>query len=153
MVSAGVPKAPYAPLDVVELKNRRRESVLVQLVTAAQAAGTVRDPDALLATLGRAQKLASFAIGHGCAVAHARSLTVMRAVMVFGRSGRGIDWEADDGPVQLVLLVLSPAASSLASHADRVLAAVHALRLQRTRQKLLDAGETAVRTLLAEAST
>jgi mannitol/fructose-specific phosphotransferase system IIA component (Ntr-type) len=153
MVSASVTTTSAAPLDVVELKNRRRDSALVQLVAAAQGAGAVRDAEALLVTLGRAQKLASFAIGHGCAVAHARSLTVMRTVVVFGRSSRGIEWDADDGPVQLVLLVLSPAASALTAHADRVSAAVHALRLQRTRQKLLDAGESAVRTLLAEATT
>jgi mannitol/fructose-specific phosphotransferase system IIA component (Ntr-type) len=77
----------------------------------------------------------------------------MRAAMVFGRSSRGIEWDAGDGPVQLVLLVLSPAASALTAHADRVAAAVHALRLQRTRQKLLDAEQTTVRTLLAEAAT
>jgi PTS system fructose-specific IIC component len=153
MVSASIPTTSAAPLDVVELKNRRRDSALVQLVAAAQGAGAVRDAEALLVALGRSQKLASFAIGHGCAVAHARSLTVMRAAVVFGRSSRGIEWDADDGPVQLVLLVLSPAASALTVHADRVGAAVHALRLQRTRQKLLDAGESTVRTLLAEATT
>jgi PTS system fructose-specific IIC component len=150
MVLASVPTVPCAPLDVVELRHRRRESVLIQMIAAAQSAGAVREPEVLLASLARAHKLASPAIGHGCAVPHARSISVLRPAMVFGRSGRGIDWDAADAdPVQLVLLVLSPAAAPLPAHLDRVAAAVHALRLQRTRQKLLDARDADVRTLLA----
>jgi hypothetical protein len=49
------------------------------------------------------------------------------------------------------MLVLSPAALAASGHAARVADAVHALRLQRTRQRLLEAGRDAVLALLAEA--
>lgn len=150
MITAGVPSVSCAPLDVVELRHRRRESVLVQLIAAAESAGAARDVEVLLSTLLRAQKLATFSIGHGCAVPHARSIAVLKPAMVFGRSVRGIDWGGEESePVHLVLLVLSPSASTTLAHADRVAAAVHALRLQRTRQRLLEAGDDAVKTLLA----
>jgi mannitol/fructose-specific phosphotransferase system IIA component (Ntr-type) len=151
MVTLGRSSTASSLLEVVELRHKRRESVLAQLVAAAEQAGAVRDPEVLLATLVRAQKLGSSAVGRGFAVPHARSVSVLRPGALFGRSERGIEWgPGADEPVQLVMLVLSPSAVSAAAHADRVAEAVHGLRLQRTRHKLLEAESDAVRALLAE---
>ena len=137
------------PVDVVELRHRRRESALTQLVAAAESVGVVQDGDVLLASLLRAQRLGSTAPGKGLAVPHARSFAVRRPALLLGRSVRGVEWGALDGaPVQLVVLVLSPAATPAAMHADRVAGALHALRLQRTRQRLLDADAACVTAVL-----
>jgi mannitol/fructose-specific phosphotransferase system IIA component (Ntr-type) len=74
------------------------------------------------------------------ALPHARSLTVTRPQVVIGRSRRGIDWSAPDGmPVTLILLALTPGEWSEEAH-HALLARVSAVaRLQRKRQRLLDA--------------
>ena len=139
MAITDVPAVSSLPLDLVELRHKRRESALTQLVAAAEAAGIVRDADILLASLLRAQRVGSTAVGKGLAVPHARSFAVKRPVMLLGRSPRGVDWGAqDDVPVQIVALVLSPAATPVAMHVERVAGALHTRRLQRTRQRLLD---------------
>jgi mannitol/fructose-specific phosphotransferase system IIA component (Ntr-type) len=74
---------------------------------------------------------------------------VRRPALLLGRSARGIDWGAEDGlPVQIVALVLSPAATPATMHVDRIAGALHSLRLQRTRQRLLVADAAAAVALL-----
>jgi len=136
-------------LEVVELRHKRRDSVLSQLVAAAESSGVVRDGDVVMAALARAHRVGSQGIGHGVAIPHARSVAVLRPAALLGRSERGVDWDPGaEEPVRLVMLVLSPANLPALAHADRVVAAAHALRLQRTRHKLLEAERAAVRALL-----
>ncbi len=150
MATVGWASACSTLLEVVELRHKRRDSVLAQLVAAAGQGGVVRDPDVLLATLVRGQRLGSSAVGRGYAVPHARSVSVLKPSMLLGRSGRGIEWGGGDGDtVQIVLLVLTPGVTPLQAHAERVASAAHALRLQRTRQRLMEADLEAVRVLLA----
>jgi mannitol/fructose-specific phosphotransferase system IIA component (Ntr-type) len=146
MAIADVPPVSSAPLDIVDLRHKRRESALAQMVAAAERLGAVRDPLLLLATLSRGERMTSSALGKGIAIPGARSLAVIRPVTLLGRSARGIEWGGD--PVHLVLLVLSPATLPPAAHTERVLSAARALRLQRVRQRLMDADAPAVATLL-----
>jgi mannitol/fructose-specific phosphotransferase system IIA component (Ntr-type) len=149
MAITDVPAVSSLPLDLVELRHKRRESALTQLVAAAEAAGFVRDADILLASLLRAHRIGSTAVGRGLAVPHARSFAVNRPAMLLGRSARGVDWGAQDGlPAQIVVLVLSPALTPVAMHAERVAVALRALRLQRTRQRLLDVDPAGAAVLL-----
>ncbi len=139
MAITDVPSVASPPLALVELKHKRREAALTQLVVAVESAGIIRDPDILLASLLRAQRLGTTAVGRGLAAPHARSFAVKRPAVVIGRSARGVDWGAADGAaVHVVAFVLSPAVTPVAIHTDRVVAALHALRLQKTRQRLLD---------------
>ena len=60
--------------------------------------------------------------------------------LVVARSRRGIDWKAPDGAdVELVFLVLSPAAWSIEMHHEWLGRAAAFARLQRNRQRLLEA--------------
>lgn len=149
MAITDVPPVSSLPLGLVELRHKRRESVLAQLIAVAESAGIVRDADILLASLLRAQRIGTTAVGKGLAVPHARSFAVKRPGLLLGRSLRGVEWGAVDGTsVQIVALVLSPAATPVAMHAERVAAALHALRLQRTRQRVLDVDAAAAAALL-----
>jgi mannitol/fructose-specific phosphotransferase system IIA component (Ntr-type) len=139
-------------LYIPELKSRRKRSVLQELVTQASQAGAVRSPALLLDTLLLRESLAPTSPGRGLAVPHARSVGVADARLVIGRSHRGIDWDApDEMNVHLVLLVLSPAESGDDAHFDFVARVVAAARLQRSRQRILDAADfTAVASALGD---
>ena len=55
------------------------------------------------------EALAGTSVGHGVAFPHARVAGLRAPILMFGRSSRGVDWDAQDGqPVHLVFLLLSP---------------------------------------------
>lgn len=127
-------------LYIPELKHRTRESVVAQLADAAHRAGVARGTGPLIELLRARERVGTTAIGKGVAVPHARSLTVDRPALVVARAHRGIEWDApDELPVQLVLLVLSPGEWGEEAHHAFLARAVGAARLQKHRQRMLDA--------------
>ena len=152
MVIAEVPRITGSTVELVDLRHKRRDSVLAQFVAAAERTGAVRDGDVLLGTLARTARLGGDVVGRGFVIAHARSLSVQRPTLLIGRSQRGVEWRAAGEPVaQLVVLVLGPAPTPAALHAERIATIAHALRLQKVRQKLLEADLATAAALLAEA--
>lgn len=127
-------------LYIPELKARTRESVLAQLAAVVHRAGVVRGAGPLLELLRLRERLGTTAIGKGVAVPHARSLTVDRPSLLVARSHRGVEWDAPDGlPANLLLLVLSPGEWGEEAHHAFLARAVGVARLQRNRQRLLEA--------------
>ena len=139
-------------LCIADLKSRKKETALEQLAHAVAGAGVARDAELLASTLLRRERLASSALGKGVAVPHARSLAVVEPRLVLARVPRGADWVAPDGaPVTLIAAALAPSDYAESPFYDLVTRAIAAVRLQRRRQRLLDA-ETpgAIATLLRE---
>jgi len=127
-------------LFVPDLRTRRKESVLGEMIARAHLAGAVRLPELLRETLVLRERAGSTGVGKGVAVPHARSLSVSEPHLVVARSRRGLAWTpGDPQPVTLVLLALSPAEVPAEGHLDFVARVVGATRLQRNRQKLLEA--------------
>ena len=136
MVAPVLDPALYIP----ELRPRTKEAVLEHLVTLAHGAGAVGAPALLLELLTLREGVGSTAVGKGVAIPHARSLTVRRPLLVLARSHRGIEWDApDDQRVTLVLLALSPGEWGEETHHAFLGRAAAIARLQRNRQRLLDA--------------
>ncbi len=135
-----LPTVLDSSLYIPELRTRRKESVLAEMVACASARGAVREPDALRELLELRERIATTAVGKGVAVPHARSLAVLESRLVVARSHRGIDWGAADGaPVTLVFLALSPSEVSEESHHRLVAGAIAVARYQKQRSKLMDA--------------
>jgi mannitol/fructose-specific phosphotransferase system IIA component (Ntr-type) len=127
-------------LYISELKLRRKPSILEELVAHATRAGAVRAPDVLRKTLLLRERLFGTAIGKGVAIPHARSIAVCDPRLLIARSHRGVAWDAPDGQlIHLVLLVLSPAEAGEEAHAEFVSRAAAIGRLQRNRTRLLEA--------------
>jgi PTS system nitrogen regulatory IIA component len=140
MALVAVPSVLDPSLYIPELKTRRKEAALTDLVSLAHHAGAVRGPELLLELLVLRERLGSTAIGKGVALPNARSLTVGRPQLLVARSRRGIEWDApDDLPVTLVLLTLTPGEWSEEAHHALLGRAAAVARLQRNRQRLLDA--------------
>jgi PTS system nitrogen regulatory IIA component len=114
--------------------------VLAEMVALACLIGGVRETGPLLDLLALRERLGSTAIGKGVALPNARSATVIRPQLIVARSRRGVEWSAPDGsPIFLILMVLSPSEWSAAGHHALLGRAAAVARLQRNRQKLLDA--------------
>ena len=126
-------------LDLLELRHRRRESALHQLVQCAVEHQAVRHPVLLETLLTRRERLGSTALGRGHAVTGAWSWCVRAPLVLVGFSDKGLDWDDDLGvDVGIVALVLTPGESAEELHFRRMEAVTGALRLQRQRQRLLD---------------
>lgn len=127
-------------LYIPELKPRTKDPVLAQMVAVAHRAGVTRVAGPLLELLRLRERLGTTAIGKGVALPHARSLTVDRPALVVARSARGIAWDAPDGqPVHLLIMALSPGEWGDDAHHAFLARAAGAARLQRNRQRLLEA--------------
>lgn len=139
-------------LFIPELRYRKLEPALGEMVSRAERVGCVSAPRLLRGTLAMRERAGSTAIGKGAALPHARSVHVLEPCVVFARSTRGIDWDAPDGdPVRLILLLLSPAELTAEMHVEWLARGAGILRLQRQRQRLLEApGVEAVQAALAE---
>jgi len=136
------PSVLDSSLYISELRGKRKDTVFQELIRCARSAGIVREPELLFETLALREKLGNTGIGKGVAIPNARSIAVAEARLVVARATKGIDWKApDELPVQLVLMVLSPSESSLEAHHEFLARAAAFGRLQRNRQRLIEAAD------------
>lgn len=98
--------AIVSDLSAVDRKGALKE--LVTKLKEAYGADAVKVNDVVEAVLKR-EKIGSTGMGNGVAVPHAKLEGLKGIVGVFGRSAKGIDFNAVDGePVRLMFLILSP---------------------------------------------
>ncbi len=98
--------APHRIIAALEAESKR--DVLAELAQAAAAELGVAADTVLDALIGREQ-LGSTGIGDGIALPHAKLPGLSEIVVFFGRSPRGIPFEAvDNRPVHLFFVLLAP---------------------------------------------
>jgi mannitol/fructose-specific phosphotransferase system IIA component (Ntr-type) len=90
------------------------------MTARAERAGAAVDAKHLRGLLAWRERAGSTHLGRGAAIPHARSIAVVEACFVVGRSSHGVVWEEEgEASVHLVLMALSPAATALDVHLDR----------------------------------
>lgn len=97
------------------LSATAKNDALAQVLAAAVQAKLIAKKNApgLLDRLSAREKLGSTGIGNGVAIPHVKSDEISGIGLVVARAPRGIDYEAIDGrPVQILFLLLAPAAKS-----------------------------------------
>ncbi|MDP3790959.1 MAG: PTS sugar transporter subunit IIA [Candidatus Omnitrophota bacterium] len=93
----------------LELEGKNKSQVIAELVNMACKAGRIKNKKALADALTEREKLGSTAIGNGVAVPHAKIDGVKQAVLTFGRSSEGIDFNSLDGEkTYLFFMLISP---------------------------------------------
>lgn len=141
MSIASMPAVFDSSLLIPELRNRKKERVLGELATLGERRGVVTDASLLRDTLLLRERAGTTATGKGAAIPHARSIAVSEPRLLVGRSSKGIDWDSPDGePVHLVLLAILPSEVARDVQLEFLSQVAGIVRLQRNRQKLLDAG-------------
>ena len=133
---------------VLELRGRRRDDVLLELIDHIPALGErPADRQRLFAALQEREDLCSTSVGDGVAIPHARNALVGlvdRPVIVFGRKAEGLPFGSMDGSlVRLFFLVVAP---TVTLHLQTLARLSRLLRNPHVRQGLL-AAETISRIL------
>ncbi|MFE4455326.1 fructose-specific PTS transporter subunit EIIC [Streptomyces sp. NPDC056796] len=98
--------ADLVDLDLsAETKSEAARSLARRMV----AAGRVTDLDGFLADVAAREAMMPTGLDGGIGIPHCRSEHVTAPTLAFGRSTRGIDFGAADGPADLVFLIAAPA--------------------------------------------
>lgn len=98
---------------IPEFKGSTKKQVLEELVEALASNKVEIDKVVLLNALLEREKLGSTGIGDGVAIPHGKLNGLDNIILLFGKSGQGVDFEAiDRKPVCMVFLLVAPADSA-----------------------------------------
>ena len=98
---------------IAELNGTTAFAVIDELVHHLASIGTIspETKEAVAVAVKRRESSMSTGIGHGIAIPHAATPLVAEAVIAFGRSVEGVEFDSlDRQPVRLIMLMIIPAA-------------------------------------------
>ncbi|MDD3148877.1 MAG: PTS sugar transporter subunit IIA [Candidatus Riflebacteria bacterium] len=96
----------------LNFEAENKEKAIEKFVASLQQTGSIKEPEALKDALFEREKLGTTGVGGGIAMPHARSSAIKDLTVAFFRSEDGIDFKAiDNGPVNLVFMLLAPVSS------------------------------------------
>ncbi|HAR46057.1 MAG: PTS fructose transporter subunit IIA [Nitrospirae bacterium GWC2_57_13] len=96
-------------LVIEEIEATDKNGVVREFAVMLKSAGKLQDEDAAARILLERESLGSTGIGDGVAIPHGKIRGLKEMVVSFGRSKKGVDFQALDGkPVYLFFLLLTP---------------------------------------------
>ncbi|MEO6872569.1 MAG: PTS sugar transporter subunit IIA [Chthoniobacterales bacterium] len=96
---------------IPEMQATERWPAIVELIDLLVRLGKIKETsrESILAALKQREETMSTGIGFGIAIPHASSEDVTEVVAAFGRSSKGIEFDAlDNAPVKFVVLFVVP---------------------------------------------
>ena len=94
---------------VLELEATNKEGLLGEMAGAAQKNHPELKSEIIQQVLMEREQLGSTGVGNGVAIPHGKLHGLEQCMVCFGRSTKGIGFEAKDNkPVHLVVMILSP---------------------------------------------
>lgn len=94
---------------VMDLKSTDKPSVIRELATVMEKEGIVRDIDGFMADIHEREKQGSTGVGFGVAIPHAKSKSVKKPGLVFGRSKAPIKYEShEEDAADIFFMIAAP---------------------------------------------
>lgn len=92
-----------------ELKSETKDAVIEELVGLAAGSPLVKNRDELLQDIIHRENMVTTGIGYGVAFPHAKTKATKGIVIAFGRTDKGLDFDAmDKKPVYVFFLIAAP---------------------------------------------
>lgn len=122
---------------LLDMQAELKDEALAELATAAGSRWSTVDAEHLLKVLLEREQVGSTGVGNGVAIPHGKLAGIEQLVLSFGRSKRGVSFEAiDNRPVHLFVQILCPV--GMAAEYLQTLAQVsRLLKSKKNREKLL----------------
>jgi mannitol/fructose-specific phosphotransferase system IIA component (Ntr-type) len=121
------------------LKSATKEGVIEELVDLAATSNMIKNRDELLSDVRERENLVTTGVGYGVAFPHAKTRSAKGIVITFGRSPKGIDFEAmDHRPVNLFFLIAAPE-DAVGAHLNVMARLSFLMKSEENRQKLTQA--------------
>ncbi len=96
-------------LFLANLTSASKEGAIAELLDIFVHEKYIRNRDIVLEMLHQRETLGSTGIGKGVAIPHGRTTAALDVLIAFGKSEKGIDFDAIDGkPVHLFFMVIAP---------------------------------------------
>ncbi|MEG6566692.1 PTS sugar transporter subunit IIA [Thermoanaerobacterium saccharolyticum] len=96
-------------LITLDLEAKDRGSAIIELSQLAFNDGKVTSVDDFVKSVFEREKTYTTGVGNGIAIPHGKSDAVKEAMIVFGKSVHGIEWDSLDGnPVEIIFLLGIP---------------------------------------------
>jgi fructose-specific phosphotransferase system IIA component len=126
-------------LIVFNLKSTGKDEVIEELVELVATSAMVKDRDELLADIKERENLVTTGIGYGVAFPHAKTKAVKGIVIAFGRSAKGIEFDAiDHKPVYLFFLIAAPE-DAIGAHLNVMARLSYMMKSEANRERLMTA--------------
>lgn len=126
-------------LIVFNLKSSGKNELIEELVDLVSDSNMVKDRDLLLQDVVDRESLVTTGVGYGVAFPHAKTRAVKGIVIAFGRSPKGLEFDAmDHKPVHLFFLIAAPE-DAIGAHLNVMARLSYLMKSEKNRQKLLDA--------------
>ncbi|RYM05658.1 PTS fructose transporter subunit IIC [Sporolactobacillus sp. THM7-7] len=94
---------------VMDMKATTKEAAIDELIKSLEKNGRINDPALFKKMILKREEESSTGIGEGIAMPHAKTRAVNQATVVFGRSRKGVDYQALDGkPSYLFFMIAAP---------------------------------------------
>lgn len=124
---------------IITLKADNKKKVIEELTEVIVDTGPSLNKDSLIKVLLERERLGSTGIGDGVAIPHGKFSGINDPIISFGRSTKGVDFEAMDGrPVSLFFLLVAPE-DSASVHLKALAKIAKILKNNLLRKELLDA--------------
>lgn len=124
-------------LITFDLKATTKEQVIEELVELASKSPLVKDGDELLRDIVHRENMVTTGIGYGVAFPHAKTKATKGIVIAFGRSEKGIDFEAmDKKPVYVFFMIAAPE-DAIGAHLNVMARLSYIMKSPENRQHLL----------------
>ncbi|HDS00794.1 MAG TPA: PTS sugar transporter subunit IIA [candidate division Zixibacteria bacterium] len=124
-------------LITFNLKGEDKEDIIEELVDLAAKSKLVRDRDELLKDIIERENLVTTGVGYGVAFPHAKTKAVKGIVIAFGRSDKGIEFDAmDKKPVYLFFLIAAPE-DAIGAHLNVMARLSFLMKSEENREKLM----------------
>ena len=96
-------------LVTLNLEAKNKEEAIIKLAELAQKEGKITSIDEYVKSVLDREKAYTTGVGNGIAIPHGKSKAVKEAMIVFGKTTDGIEWDSLDGkPVNLIFLLGVP---------------------------------------------
>jgi len=125
-------------LFISDLKATNKEEVLGELLDLFINEKIVRNRKIVLEMLHQRETLGSTGIGKGVAIPHGRTTAALNVVIAFGKSVKGIDFNAiDKQPVHLFFMIIAPPNDEENKYLPALGSLVTIIKSEKNRERLL----------------
>jgi len=126
-------------LVLFDMNATTKADAIDELVDLAATSNMVKDRDRLLADVRDREELVTTGVGYGVAFPHAKTRSVKGIVIVFGRSSKGIEFDAmDHRSVNLFFFIAAPE-DAIGQHLNVMARLSYLMKSSDNRQALLEA--------------
>ncbi len=120
-----------------DLAASTKSEVIEELVELAGSSKLVKDKNLLLKDIITRENLVTTGVGYGVAFPHAKTKATKGIVIAFGRSDKGVDFEAmDKQPVHLFFLIAAPE-DAIGAHLKVMAHLSFLMKSEKNREKLM----------------